>query len=302
MSRLSRIKDLSPRFIKDVANQVTRSWGVATAVHRADPDFLVIGTKRGGTTSLFNYLLSHPGILGLYPQVRDRKSTDYFFKHLRLGDKWYRSHFHTASRRAKIAKKLGYAPLSGEASPYYMWDPRVAQRAHEFSSNLRAIVLLRDPVARAWSHYQERVQNGVEPLSFTDALAAESSRTEGELTKMLADPYYYSEAHDWYSYRARGIYQPQLEAWTSAFPREQLLVLRSEDMYSDVQVVFNQVCRFLQLPTIVLPTMQTYNASPRGAMPESARADLSAFYAPINTRLYEFLGRDLGWNQGHVNL
>jgi hypothetical protein len=66
-------------------------------------------------------------------------------------------------------------------------------------------------------------------------------------------------------------------------------------MYADVQGVFDQVCTFLNLPPVALPTTKTFNASPGGPIPPTARADLGAFYAPINARLSEFLGRDLGW-------
>lgn len=295
MSKLAHYKDLSPRALKEVANWSTRRWGMATVDQRSTPDFLVIGTKRGGTTSLFNYMLMHPGILGLYPQVRGRKSTDYFFRHFDRGEQWYRSHFHTARFRGRVGDRLGYAPLGGEASPFYMWDPRVAQRAFDLSGRLKAIVLLRDPVERAWSHYQERVQNGVEPLSFVDALAAEESRIAGERERLLNDPGYHSDAYDWYPYRARGVYLPQLENWTSVFPSEQLLVLRSEDMYADVQGVFDAVCQFLGLPDFPLPIRKTFNASARATMPEQAGAELRAYFAGHNARLSEYLGRELAW-------
>jgi hypothetical protein len=296
MTSVTELKDRSPRWLKDVANVATRGYGLATAPLRPVPDFLIIGTKRGGTTSLFNYLLMHPGVLGLFPQSRGKKSTDYFFKDLARGDQWYRSHFHTRVRRQRLADRLGYQPVGGEASPYYVWDPRIAPRVRALAPELRSIMLVRDPVERAWSHYQERRENLVEPLSFPDALAAEEDRTGGELERMQDDPHYYSEAHDWYSYRARGIYRPQIESWQSHFPREQLLILRSEDMYSDVQAVFSTVCRFLGIAEVELPTKKSFNASSaREAMPEEARAELTEFYAPHNRDLEAFLGRPLGW-------
>lgn len=291
------LKDRSPRWVKDLANAGTRRYALATASRRPAPDFLVIGTKRGGTTSLFNYLLMHPGVLGLFPQSRGKKSTDYFFKERHRGAAWYRSHFHTREHRRLLTRRLGYEPVGGEASPYYMWDPRIAAHVAEVAPDVRAVVLLRDPVERAWSHYQERIENGVEPLSFEDALAAEEARTAGELDRMLADPTYYSEAHDWYTYRARGIYLPQLKNWLSVFPQEQLLVLRSEDMYLDVQAFFDQVCSFLGVPSHTLPTTRPFNASrATSSMPEAARAELTAYFAPHNAELEEFLGRPLGWS------
>jgi len=290
------IKDRSPRWAKDTSNVVTRRYALATVSRRTRPDFLVIGTKRGGTTSLFNYLMMHEGILGLFPQSRGRKSSDYFFKNIIKGEAWYRSHFHTQGYRDRLASRLGYEPVAGEASPYYMWDPRVAAAAYRVNPHLKAVALLRDPVQRAWSHYQERVANGVEPLSFMDALDAEGARTDGELERMAADPSYYSEPHDWYTYRARGVYLPQLHNWRSVFPRDQLLVLRSEDLYADVQGTFETICSFVGVPPVALPTTRTFGAGKRDPMPEQARRVLEDFYREHNGRLADYLDRELGWS------
>lgn len=298
MSTATSLKDRSPRWLKSVANVVTRRYAITTVGDRPPPDFLIVGSKRGGTTSLFNYLLMHPGVLGLFPQNRGKKSTDYFFSDtFHRGDQWYRSHFHTERHREHLAEELGYRPVGGEASPYYIWDPRIAERVYRTNPAVKAIMLVRDPVKRAWSHYLERTQNQVEPLDFAAALAAEEARLEGELDRMTADPGYHSDAYDWYSYRSRGDYLPQIRRWTSVFPREQLLVVRSEDMYADVQSVFDQVCDFLELPHHRLPTDRTYNASrPGPPLPDDAAADLREHFAPKVRALEEHLGRALDWS------
>jgi hypothetical protein len=295
VTSVTSIKEHSPRWVRDAAIVATRGFGRATSHSRTGPDFLVIGTKRGGTTSLFNYLMMHPGVLGLFPRPRLQKSTDYFFKGYERGDQWYRSNFHTQSFRDRMASRLGYETRSGEASPYYCWDPRTAARAQAVNPGLKAVMLVRSPVERAFSHWQERVHNGVEPLSFEHALAVEDARTDGELERMLNDPLYYSEAHDWYSYRARGLYLPQIMNWTSAFPAEQLLVVCSEDLYADVQGTFDRVCAFLGLPAKTLPTTKPFNASRPLEMPAAAREELTAYYAPHTQELSEYLGRPLLW-------
>lgn len=295
--RVATIKDRSPRWARTAVDVTTRRYALVGAGSRPGPDFLVVGTKRGGTTSLFNYLCSHPGVLGMFPRPREKKSTDYFFTEYQRGPRWYRSHFHTEQLRALMARRLGYRPLGGEASPYYIWDPRIAERVATTAPGVRAIMLVRDPVERAWSHYRERVHNGVEPLSFDDALDAEEDRTSGELDRMMADPGYHSTAYDWYSYRARGVYLPQIQNWLQHFPASQLLVLRSEDLYDDVPGTVDRVAAFLDLPTAPLPTTRAYNAvDGRSGMSDSARAALSDFYAEPNGALTEFLGRDLGWS------
>lgn len=295
MSSIAKLKEASPDWLREGARQSTRAYGMVTASRRGAPDYLIIGTKRGGTTSLYKYLRMHPGVLGMFPQSRGTKSSDYFFGGGARGARWYASHFHTRRYLRRVTDKLGYSPVTGEASPYYVWDPRIAPLAREVNPGLRAIMLVRNPVERAFSHWQERVQNGVEPLSFPDALAAEPARTRGEVDRMLADPKFHSNAHDWYTYRARGVYLPQIKNWLRHFPEEQLMVVRSEDMYTDVQGTVDSVFEFLGLPAHPLPTTRTFNASRRPEFPDSAAKELSEFYAPCNEDLEEFLGRDFGW-------
>lgn len=292
------IKNRSPRLLRDCAITLTEGVGHATRMFRSMPDFLIIGTKRGGTTSLHNYLCMHPGVLGPFPKLRGQKSSDYLFVEPRHGVNGYRSHFHTVAYKKWLQRRLGYGPISGESSPYYMWGPGIAARAYESNPRLKAIALIRDPVERAYSHWQERCQNGVEPLLFGDALDAEEARIEGELDRMMNDPAYHSTAWDWYTYRSRGVYLPQLKHWASVFPREQLMVIRSEDMYADVQAVFDDVCRFLGLPSHRLSTPRTFNASKRTLMPENARAELTEYYAPLNRELESYLNRSMCWEVG----
>lgn len=295
------LKDRAPRWVKTGANTVTRGYALATVADRPLPDFLVIGTKRGGTTSLFNYLCMHPGILGLYPRLRGKKGTEFFFPSSRHPSprslSWYRSHFHTNTYRRRAAKELGYRPLSFEASPYYVWDPRVAQRVRDAAPAMKAIVLLREPVKRAWSHYQERVQNGVEPLTFEQALSAEDDRLEGELERMMEDPSYYSSSFDWYSYRTRGIYLPQIKQWHANLPPEQLLVLRSEDLYAQTQATMDRIATFLGIPIATLPTTRAFNATwrTREEPPPETAAWLADQFAPHNRELEDYLDVALGW-------
>lgn len=296
VSVVRTVKNVSPRWVRDSADQLTRRIGVMTSSRRSLPDYLIIGSKRGGTTSLYNYLLRHPGVMRMFPSSRDLKSTDYFFRRGKP-EAWYRSHFPTDSERRRQADELGYAPVCGEASPYYCWDPRVAAFAREVAPEVKSILLMRDPVRRAWSHYQERVQNGVEPLSFLDALDVEDQRLESERTRMAQDPTYYSTTFDWYGYRSRGQYVDQVENWQAHFPDGQLLVLRSEDLYSDTQATFDRVCSFLGLPVMEMPTRKTFNATWRTKddVPADARERLSAHFEPYNARLEQLLGIELGW-------
>ncbi|MFI8413675.1 sulfotransferase domain-containing protein [Paeniglutamicibacter gangotriensis] len=294
---LKSVKDSAPRWLKDGSDIATRSYAQLTVHDRPAPDYLIAGTKRGGTTSLFNYLLMHPGVMGLYPQARGKKSTDYFFKELDRGEKWYRSHFQTETYRKLRARELGYRPISGEASPYYLWDPRVAGRIKVVAPDVKSIVLLRNPLERAWSHYQERVQNGVEPLEFVDALRREDERMTSEYAAVNAGEQEYSAAFDFYPYRERGNYLPQLKNWFEKFDRSQVLVMRSEDMYENVQEAFNNVCEFLEIPVFDLPTTRTFNARKKSSsMPAAAESYLSEYFYERNLELFEYLEIEPFWS------
>lgn len=294
---LTRLNAIAPPWIKSCANRVTRAWAVATAGDRPMPDFLIIGCKRGGTTSLFNYLVDHPGVLRMYPLSRGLKSTDFFFTRNGRSVRWYRSHFPSERFRRRKARTLGYRPIAGEASPYYVWDPRVAARAREVAPGAKCILLLRDPVKRAWSHYQERRENRVEPLSFAQALEREDARLEGELERMLADPDYFSEAFDFYAYRQRGVYAPQIRNWLTHFPREQVLILYAEDLYRNTTQTFAEVCEFLGIPVAEMATTEGYNSMPgsKDRPPQEIVDALQDFYRPLQAEVEELVGKPAPW-------
>lgn len=287
-----------PAPVRTAVKPLVRRVATATAPARPLPDFFVIGTKRGGTTSLWNWLLQHPAVLPLVPAGQRLKSTHYFSKHVTRDEAWFRGFFPLASTRRRVQARLGVRPVAGEASPYYLLDPRIPARVAGLVPHARVVVLLRDPVERAYSHHGERVREGVEPLTFAQALEAEPQRLAGELERMAADPAYYSRAHDWYSYRTRGVYAPQLRAWQAVLPPGQLLVVRSEDLFTAPQQTYETVTGFLGLPPHVLRGAARHNHHPGPAMPADVRAELTRWYAGPNAELFDLLGRDLGWPAG----
>jgi hypothetical protein len=280
--------------LRDAVKASMHGWGMATAALRSYPDFLVVGTKRGGTTSLHHHLLAHPDVVPMFP-ARRLKSPMYYSQYFEKGDRWYRSHFATQLYRRSLRLGRHRPNVTGESSPYYMYNPHAAARIQHDIPDVKIVILLRDPVRRAYSHYWERVDNRVEPLSFTDALAAEPERLAGEMERMMADPLYYSEAHDWYSYRDRGIYAPQLRRFFDLFPREQLLVLPSESFYRDVQSAYDKVTDFLGIARHTLATRPRHNYLPVPPMDADTQAELIEFFREHNDQTYALLGDDLGW-------
>jgi Sulfotransferase domain len=297
MTVASTLKRLAPHDIRDRAKGVVRLATTASAGLRPPPDFLIVGTKRGGTTSLWNWLLQHPLVLPLVPAVQNLKSAHYYYWHYDRGASWYRGFFPLATTRRLAARRHGSEPVSGEASPYYLFDPRVPGRVAADLPEVRIIVLLRDPVERAYSHHRERVHEGVEDLSFRQALDAEDGRLDGELARMEREPFYYSRPHDWYSYRQRGVYAPQLRRWQEVVPPSRLVVLRSEDMYAQPQAVYDEVTTFLGLPRQALLRPERYNYHPAQGIDVDLRESLAAYYEPHNRELEDLLGRRMDWTR-----
>lgn len=292
----STLKKYSPDWAKEASRPLFRGYGRATSRRRPLPDFLIIGTKRGGTTSMFKYLQRHPNVLTMWPGVENAKKTFFFDQNWSRGQQWYRSHFPTESHRRRVSDATGAPTVTGEAAPYYMFHPLVLDRVSELMPQVKVIVLLRNPVDRIWSHYHERVNAGTEQLSFQDALAAEDDRLAGEVEKIRTIPNYYSARHDFCSYKARGRYLEHLGPWLDRFYPDQLHVVRSEDLYADPVKTLVEAQRFLGLPEVPPPTPHRYNYVPANHLDEELRIELRDYYRPHVEALEDRLGRSFDWN------
>jgi len=278
-----------PASVRVAARRGQQSYGRATAALRPLPDFLIIGAQKAGTTALFAYLRWHPEVMG--PSWKEVS----FFDRRYGSERAYRSSFPARPRQWLVSRRRGVWPLVGEASPSYILHPLAPQRVAEMVPDVRLIALLRDPVERAYSHYQHEVRLGREPLSFEDALDAEEGRLHGEVERMVAEPGYFSDAWWNYTYVARGRYAEQLERWFEVFPREQLLVLFTEDLRDDTARTYAQVLEFIGARPHDLGEYPRIFDHDYADMPAGTRARLDAAFAEPNRRLAELLGRELPW-------
>jgi Sulfotransferase domain len=262
-----------------------RTISRSTAGLRSLPDFLIIGTQRGGTTSLYYYLCAHPQVLAPLS-----KEVHFFSRHWSRGVSWYRAHF--PLRAAKTGPR-GTTRLTFEATPYYLSHPLAPERAAEVVADAKLLVLLRDPVQRAWSHYRHMVRLGLEPLSFEEAIEREPERLAGEEERMRAAPDHVAVNHQRYSYLARGAYADQLETWLRHYRPDRFLVLRSEALFADPARGYRRALAFLGLRAwtpAAFPVHTKQSPLPRG-MPAETRRRLEAHFAPANQRLEELLRR-----------
>jgi len=249
------------------------------------PDFVVIGAQKSGTTSFYHLLSQHP-----YVEPAAKKELHFFDIFFDKGVEWYRRCFPEPKWRD------GRRTITGEATPYYLFHPHAAKRMAEVIPQARLIVLLRNPVDRAYSQYQQQLRRGFETLKFEEAIEAEETRLRGERDQMLEDEHYVSLTYQRFSYLSRGIYVDQLLRWSKFFGAEQMLVLKSEDFFERTPDTLKPVLHFLDLadwepeaPEILKKGHYEQKMDP------DTRRRLEDFFEPHNRRLYEYLGADLGW-------
>ncbi|WP_249424021.1 sulfotransferase [Nocardioides coralli] len=291
----NRVRRQLPEPVADVARSSARTIGTTTAALREMPDFLVVGAKKGGTTSVANWLVQHPQVMPMFPRVQRHKSPHYFDINYWRGPDWYLSHFPTRWARAARRRRTGGAAV-GESSPYYLFHPAAPGRIRETAPDARLIAILREPVSRAHSNYWDRVVAGTEDLpTFEAAIEAEAGRTSGVTDAWLADPAHYDFDHDHHTYLARGHYAEQLRRYFAVFPREQLLVLPLEALKTDAAGAFRRIEDHLGLDhhPVDLSPRNAREANPK-ILPET-RERLADYYAPWNAELRDLLGEDFGW-------
>jgi len=264
----------------------------ATSSLRLRPSFLLIGAQKAGTSSLHDYLAEHPAVLcGVPKEIR------YFNRFYVYGEGWYRAHFPLVARAAVARRRTGARPAVGEGSASYLFHPLVPERVHTYDPTMKLIPVVRDPVDRAYSHYQMEVRWGRETLSFEDALAREERELGAELERLRANPLDTSPSWLNCSYVARGRYAEQLERWLELFPREQLLVLTSDELLADPAEIMLRVADFLELPRWQAERYPLRGVREYSPMPPETRERLARVFEPHNRKLEDLLDRKLEWTR-----
>lgn len=290
--RTRQMMDVSARMYREVTSPMRRL-----------PDFLIIGAQRCGTTSLYFYLSEHPNVVSAAT-----KEVHFFDDRYDKGMGWYRAQFPTSVYKYLSAPMRRYGFLTGEATPSYLFHPYAPKRISQALPRAKLIVILRNPVDRAYSQYWLRSTVSDETLSFEDALRTEEERIAAERQKLETDERQ-KDTFRRYSYLTRGIYVDQLQHWMSYYPKEQFFILRSEDFYKDPSTIVRQTLEFIGAPNADMlaskefkqyrtaqKTGYLYDQKPPKMKPET-RAYLVDYFKPHNARLYEFLGRDFGWDK-----
>jgi len=238
-----------------------------TAPLRKLPDFIIIGAQKAGTSSLFYYLSQHPQL-----RLAIQKEIHYYNYYCLNGKNknWYRSFFPLRSSEL----------LTGEASPYYLFDPGAPEKIKKDIPNVKLIALLRDPVDRAYSAYSmnARRASGSFP-TFEQAIANEDMSHEA------------SQVYLW-----RGLYAQHIRPWLAHFPREQLLFIKAEDFFRRPKESLKEVYEFLDIKEVYPETLKPQEVGSYSELSPQTRAELQHYYKGPNTELAELIGPDFNWD------
>lgn len=190
-------------------------------------NFIIAGVQKAGTTALYDYLAEDPNIgLSKVKEVHffDDESID-----------WAAPDYAPYHAQFDAAGPL----IRGEATPIYLYWPRSLERIAAYNPKARIIVMLRDPVERAWSHWKMEYARGAETEAFAWCIR------QGRRRLLAAQPW---GAHREFSYVERGFYGEQVERLLNLFPREQVLIAKADDLRRDPNATLAAVNAFLGVP------------------------------------------------------
>lgn len=288
----SSLKSLTPRSLRGALGAAVEELGALTSTLRLLPSFIIVGGQRCGTNSLYEYVASHPRVGRALPLPE----VHYFDLNFERGMEWYRGHFPIRLKRRAAGHLPHVRSITGESSPYYMFHPLAAPRIAAALPRVKLIVLLRNPIDRAYSHYNHEQARGHEALCFEDALEQEPERLAGEAGKLRANAGYRSFSYQHFSYLARGMYADQLERIFSLFPRDDVLVLGSEELFLAPVETHMRVLEFLGLSAVPLRQYPQLNPGTYSGMDGRLRRQLADHFSGPNERLSRLIGRDVDWD------
>ena len=210
------------------------------------PNFFIVGAAKAGTTSLWRYLLQHPDIF--MPNDIMYKEPAFF-----SDIKGFRSlHEYATLFAASTTEKM-----IGEASTAYLTSPESPIRIKDLISDAKIIIMLRNPIDRAYSLYNWMASNGYEPVeSFELALEIEKSNRFNNMSFKYSNPEYYYN----YLYYHSGLYSEQVKRYFENFNREQLYFIIFEEFKVNAKQEVNKVYKFLGVDDSFVPDLKIYNS------------------------------------------
>lgn len=275
------VRSRLPSGVTRASKKGALAFGLTTARFRMLPSVIIVGGQRCGTTTLFRLLSEHPQVRR--PTVA--KGTRYFEDNYHKGARWYRAHF--PINRDNV--------ITFESSGFYSIHPLAAERIARDLPGVRLVMMVRNPVERAFSAYKHEYARGYETETFERALALEQERIEGELERIRQAPTYSSYALRHNAYVTRGQYADQLDRLTEAVGAKNVYTLDADRFFMHSNTEFTLLNEWLGLDTWLPSKVQRWNARTSAPMPDPIREHLTEHFAPYDKALEKYLGRPPSW-------
>ena len=262
---------------------------------RSLPDFIIIGVGRAGTTALYSYLIQHPSIVAASTDNNESVADLHFFEYMISNNiQWYKSHFPILFSKSKNQKN---SFITGEYTSTYIYHPDVPKRIFNLLPKIKLIVILRNPIDKAYSAYQQQFRFGEYTTSFEDTVNAEFRRIN--LNKDF--PELNSNNYDFENFVAQniirhGIYADYLETWLKIFDRKQILILNSEDLKNSTKETLHRVFHFLIVSNYDIANTSQVNVGKYPPINKITRKKLIEFFKPHNQRLNKLLDTEFDWD------
>ena len=256
-------------------------YGITSSI-RVLPDFLVIGAKRCGTTSLYEYLGKHPCI-----KKSSHDHIGFFDDNYDLGIGFYKSFFPTIFEKKIYEVKNGKF-LTNDVTSSYIQNTKIVNRIVEMLPNSKIIAILRNPVDRAYSEYNLHLRANAEIESFDSLIQNEINSIENKNDggKIKNN-----------SYLKKGFYYDQLKPWFELFPKNNILILSTEKFGENTSQVFNDIFKFLNLKNYNIQNPKRMQKGSYSKLNPSTREKLLEYYEPKNKQLYELIGKKFNWEK-----
>ena len=236
----------------------------ATSMFRKKPSFIIVGASRCGTTTVFDYLISNQSCAS--PLTKEIG-----FFHNPKSILLYNAYFPIKTKK-----------ITGEASPNYFIDSIVPKNIKKFLPNVKILILIRNPVERAFSHYSMNISSNLETENFEKSLELEENRIVDKVNRFI------------FSYKTTGHYIEHILNWKKYFDDKQLLVIN----YDDINLINTKkkMCSFINIP-FENNQLKKLSLVPKNKIPSEVEQSLYEYFKPYNEKLFDYLGKDLGWTK-----
>ena len=262
---------------------IKRGYFGITSPFRTIPNFIVIGVKRCGTTTLYEQLSEHPCI-----EKSSHDNLGFFNNNFELGINWYKSHFVTNLRKREIERKYGQF-ATYDVTSSYIQKKKTAENIFKTLPNVKLIIILRNPTDRAYSEYNQNIIDENESREFIDLIKQEIK----EIQNMENIEF----SSDKINLVKKGMYEKQISPWLEIFDRKQILFITTEEFGEKTTETYDKIFRFLELPEYKIKNKEMHRKGAYKEMNVKTRKILDDFYEPYNKELFQKIEETFQWKK-----